>query len=135
GGLPGRDPKALLRRADPPGAPRLRGTSRPLADDEGVRRRRGDDRPSADRDRALRQLERRETPRRPRAPPLRDAGGAPSPAARARRRARARAAAAGPRREPRPRRVEVALLADVRLAHARAPRGGFRRAGGGGAAG
>ena len=48
----------------------------------------GDDRASADRDRALRQLERREAPGRPGAAALRHEGGAARPAAGARRRAR-----------------------------------------------
>ena len=52
----------------------------------------------------------------------------------ARRRARPDADRARPRRAPRPRAVEVALLAHVRVARERAARGGLRRRGGGGAA-
>ena len=52
--LPGRNPQALLRRADPRRAAGVRGAARALADDAGVRGRRGDDGAPADGDRALR---------------------------------------------------------------------------------
>src|SRR4029450_4946431 len=100
-----------------PGAPG------PLADDARVRRRPADARAPADRDRALRQLERCEARGRPRPAALRDARGAAPGPPRPRRRAREDANSARPRGTPRPPSFEVALLAHVRLADDRAPRG------------
>ena len=108
-------------------AARLRRAPRPLAHDARVRRRPRDDGASADRDRALRLLERRQAPGRPRAAPLRDARGAARPPARAGRRARAHPDGAGPRDAPRHDALEVALLAHLRLAQQRAARGRLRR--------
>ncbi len=91
GGVPGRHPPALHRRADPRRAARVGRTARPLADDEGVRGRSGGAGAPADGDRALRHLERGQARRGADAAPVRDprgaastscAGSAPSSAAR-----------------------------------------------------
>ena len=71
--VPGGDAQALLRRADPCRAERVREAPRQVADDARVRGRSRDDGPPADGDRALRLVERRQAPGRPRAAPVRDA--------------------------------------------------------------
>src|SRR5205085_11407573 len=133
GVVPAADPEALLRRPDPRRVDRLRRAAGTLADDARVRGRPGDVGSSADGDRALRQLERREAEGRARPAAVRDARGAPHAPAGARRAARPRADGEGHRREPEPLALEVALLAYLRIAHERAPRGRLRRPGGGGA--
>src|SRR5205085_11728334 len=108
--VPGGDPQAVLRRADPRRAPRELRTAEPLADDARVRGGPGDDRASADGDRALWQLERGEAHRRARPAAVRAARGARRPPARPRRRARPHPDREGPRRAARLDAVEIALL-------------------------
>ena len=133
-GVPGGDPEAVHRRGDPGAADGERRAARPLADDARVRRRPADDGASADRDRAFRQLERRQAAGGAGAAPVRDAGGAARAAAGARRGARPDADGARHRRAQGLGAVEVAPLAHLRLAGAGPARGGLRRPGGGGAA-
>src|SRR5207302_1307154 len=122
------------RGADPRRASRERRAARPLADDAGVRGRSRDDRPSTDGDRALRQLERGQARGGARAAQVRDARGAAAAPARSGRAARPGADRTRPRRPPRQDAVEIALLAHVRVADERAPRGRLRRPGRRGAA-
>src|SRR6476469_2152491 len=59
-GIPDRDAQALLRRAHPGGAARLRQAAGPVADHARVRGRPGHDGAPADRDRALQVVESRQ---------------------------------------------------------------------------
>src|SRR5262249_51151901 len=103
---------------------------RPLADDARVRLGLRDGGAPPDGDRTLRVVERRQARCGTRPAPLRDARGAARPAAHARRRTRPAAHCARHRRAQGPPAFEVALLAHIRLAYERTPRGRLRRAGG-----
>ena len=126
--------QALQRRADPRGAARERRAPRQVADDARIRGRPGDDRPSADRDRALRLVERGQAPGGPGSATLRDPRGAARPAARSWARRSAARRPRGTSRRGAADALQVALLAHLRLAHARPARGWIRRGRGRGAA-
>jgi hypothetical protein len=113
----------------------VRRADRALPDHARVHGRRSNACPSADRDRALRELERREARRRARAAPLRDEEGPTRPSSRSGGRARARAFRAGSARTPPDDAVQVAVLAHLRVVLERSPRGRLRRPAGRGAPG